>query len=146
MNKKDIPGVSDLLERYLDRMQMAQEFSSEELGHWLLNDDTPSTDKVVYSYVVENDGKLTDFFSFYCLESTVVNNAKHDTIRAAYLFYYATEAAFQGDSEDKTTLKMRLNQLINDALILAKKVCKLPHLLGVNAKPKQRQILMSSML
>jgi len=41
---------------------------------------------------------------------------------------------------------MRLNQLINDALILAKKVCKLPHLLGVNAKPKQRQILMSSML
>jgi len=146
MNKNDISKVSGLLKRYLDRMQMAQEFTTEELEHWLLNDDTLSTDKVVYSYVVENDGKLTDFFSFYCLESTVVNNAKHDTIRAAYLFYYASEAAFEGDSEDKTTIKVRLNQLINDALILAKKVCKLPHLLGLNAKLKQRRISMSSML
>lgn len=85
---------------------------------------TGSTERVVWTYVVEveeseldpamtaggEEGskekdkekqpknkpkkRITDFFSFYALESTVIGNDKHDTIRAAYLFYYATEAAF----------------------------------------------------
>ena len=53
---------------------------------------------------------------------------KHSTIRAAYLFYYATEAAFHPKSPLSSTsakkpkdLKLRLNALVNDALILAKK-------------------------
>lgn len=120
MTKQDVPVVGDLLGRYLARLDMAQEFSEEELGHWLLNNDTSSADKVVYAYVVETGGKITDFFSFYCLESTVIGNPKHDTIRAAYLFYYATETAFKGDGKDTASLKKRLNQLMNDALILAK--------------------------
>ena len=124
MKGEDVPAALGLLKRYLDRMQIAQEFSKEELEHWILNEDTQSAEKVVYSYVIEQDGKLTDFLSFYCLESTVIGNPKHDTIRAAYLFYYATETAFEVKGKDKGPLKKKLNQLMNDALILAKKVCQ----------------------
>lgn len=58
--------------------------------------------------------------SFYIIESSVINNDKYNNIRAAYLYYYATEAAFNSENS-KSELKDRLNQLINDALILAKK-------------------------
>lgn len=40
------------------------------------------------------------------------------TISAAYLYYYASETAFQSD---ETALGRRLNELLHDALILAKK-------------------------
>ena len=41
-------------------------------------------------------------------------------MRAAYLFYYATEYGLD-PTLSRTDLKNRLNELINDALILAKK-------------------------
>lgn len=59
-------------------------------------------------------------FSFYNLESSVISNQKHQVVRAAYLFYYATTAGL-GDNVDKAALKTRLNTLVGDALILAKK-------------------------
>jgi glycylpeptide N-tetradecanoyltransferase len=122
MKAADIPAVSKLLKKYLDTIQMAQEFSDEEFAHWMLNEATPSEEQVVFPYVVEQDGKITDFFSFYRLESTIINNPKHDTLRVAYLFYYASETAFQKGNKDKVELKKRLNELMYDALILAKKV------------------------
>jgi glycylpeptide N-tetradecanoyltransferase len=83
--------------------------------------------------------KITDFFSFYSLPSTVIGHDKHKVVNAAYLFYYATEAAFPGyndpsapsavsvpkstatsDLTVRTALKTRLNALINDALIEAR--------------------------
>jgi glycylpeptide N-tetradecanoyltransferase len=64
--------------------------------------------------------KIFDFFSFYLLESSVINNDKHKNVRAAYLFYYATEHALD-PSVKKADLKIRLNELISDALIIAKK-------------------------
>lgn len=120
MKTSDIPAVQALLEKYLAaRSQMAQQFDFEEIAHWLLNSDTGSSEKVVWTYVVADDaGKVTDFFSFYELASTIIGNSKHNVIRAAYLFYYGTEAAFGGSQED---LKKRLNELVKDALILAKK-------------------------
>ena len=122
MKKEDVAAVQDLLQRYLARLQIAQDFSNEEVEHWLLNEDANSPEKVVYSYVVETGGKVTDFFSFYTLDSTVIGNKKHDTIRAAYLFYYATETVFQEKDNDLSVLRKRLNELIHDALICAKKV------------------------
>lgn len=59
-------------------------------------------------------------FSFYNLESSVINSAKHQNVRAAYLFYYATTTGL-GEKPDKAALKARLNLLVSDALILAKK-------------------------
>lgn len=126
MEAKDVDAVQNLLNRYLDRTDVAQEFSKEELNHWILNRDTTSPDKVVWAYVVEANGKITDFISFYELSSTVINHEKHKDIRVAYLFYYATESAFEGDGKDQSVLSKRLNDLVHDALILAKKVRKFP--------------------
>jgi glycylpeptide N-tetradecanoyltransferase len=117
---KDVDAVLDLLKRYLARMDMAQVFDKTEFEHWMCPSEN-SKEQVVWSYVVEDptSKKITDYFSFYNLESTVIGHKKHSVVKAAYLFYYATEAAFDSD---KTLLKPRLNALIKDALILAKKV------------------------
>lgn len=120
LEPKDTDAVLDLLQRYLKRMDMAQEFNKEEFEHWMFN-QKDAKEQVVWAYVVEDPStkKITDFFSFYNLESTVIGHKKHNLIKAAYLFYYATETAF---SDDKSLLKPRLNELIKDALILAKQV------------------------
>jgi glycylpeptide N-tetradecanoyltransferase len=120
MEAKDVDTVVDLLQRYLKRMDMAQVYSKTEFEHWMVPSEH-SKEQVVWSYVVEDPEtkKVTDFFSFYNLESTVIGHKKHDLIKAAYLFYYATETAFAGD---ESSLKTRLNSLMKDALILAKRV------------------------
>ncbi|KAL8932958.1 MAG: hypothetical protein Q9216_006592, partial [Gyalolechia sp. 2 TL-2023] len=120
MQPKDAEAVQDLLKRYLKRFDMAPEFDAEEIQHWMVHDEKATAEQVIWTYVVEDPSshKITDFFSFYCLESSVIKNPKHDSVRAAYMFYYATEAAF---AENEKGLKERLNDLINDALILAKK-------------------------
>jgi hypothetical protein len=122
MESKDVDAAVDLLRRYLERMDMAQVFNKTEFEHWMAPKEKPK-EQVVWSYVVEDPKthKITDYFSFYNLESTVIGNKKHNTVKAAYLFYYATEVAFEED-KDKAKLKQRLNLLMKDALILAKKV------------------------
>ena len=121
MQTKDADAVHDLLERYEQRFDLNQAFSKEEINHWLVHKENPDKEQVVWSYVVEDPQthKITDFFSFYNLESTVIQHPKHDNVRAAYLYYYATETAF---TNDMNALKERLLMLMNDALILAKKV------------------------
>jgi hypothetical protein len=120
MQDKDVDVTVDLLKRYLERMDMAQVFNKTEFEHWMAPKEKPK-EQVVWSYVVEDPQtkKITDFFSFYNLESTVIGNKKHSVIKAAYLFYYATEVAFE---KDEGRLKVRLNELMKDALILSKNV------------------------
>ena len=120
MESKDIDAVLELLRRYLNRFEMAQEFTREEVDHWLLNRVESTEDRVMYSYVVEdpNSKKITDFFSFYALNSSVITDSKYKNLKVAYLYYYATEMAF---AEKEKGLKDRLQGLIQDALIEAKK-------------------------
>lgn len=125
MEKKDVATVHNLLARYLAKFDICPKYTEEEVDHWLLHKESPHGERVVWTYVVENsEGKVTDFFSFYSLESSVINHPKHEKIRAAYLFYYASETALQEGEPDtvKAALKARLNELMHDALILAKKV------------------------
>lgn len=121
MQSKDVDAVQDLMSRYLKRFDMAPEYTREEMDHWLVHDESRAPDQVIWSYVVEDpkSHRITDFFSFYCLESSVIGNKKYDCLRAAYLFYYATETAF---GENEKGLKERLNELMRDALVLAKRV------------------------
>lgn len=63
---------------------------------------------------------ITDFFSFYNLESTVINHPRHKVLKVAYLFYYGSETGLTTPF-DKAALKERLNKLMFDALIIAKK-------------------------
>lgn len=125
MKERDFEPVWDLLTRYLKRFDLAQEFTREEIEHWFYNRQKPE-DQVVWSFVVEKDGKITDFASFYSLESSVIGemSKKHAKIRAAYLYYYATEEAFNPKEKG---LRERLLQLGQDLLVEAKKVTLRPH-------------------
>ncbi|KAI1749633.1 Glycylpeptide N-tetradecanoyltransferase [Xylaria castorea] len=121
MQKKDIPAVQDLLTRYLAKYDMAATFDKHEVEHWLLHNKKDALEEqVVWTYVVEDDHKrITDFVSFYCLESSVINHPKHTNIKAAYLFYYATEVGLT-EPLDKDALKVRLNALVSDSLVYCK--------------------------
>ncbi|WEW59286.1 glycylpeptide N-tetradecanoyltransferase [Emydomyces testavorans] len=119
MQSKDIDAVHDLLNRYMKRFDLSQSFSRREIDHLFVHKENPATEQVVFAYVVEENEshKITDFVSFYALESTVIHSEKHNTIRAAYMYYYASETAFV---EKEKGLRERLALLVNDALILAK--------------------------
>jgi len=123
MEKKDVPEVHQLLDRYLKRFEIAPVFSEEEIEHWLLHKPEEKQERVIWCFVVENEAthKITDFFSFYSLESSVIQTSKYSTVKAAYLFYYASETAFEEGPDTRKQLKVRLNRLMNDALIIAKK-------------------------
>ncbi|KAJ3351705.1 Glycylpeptide N-tetradecanoyltransferase 2 [Entophlyctis luteolus] len=106
---RDIQQVKDLLSTFLSsRTDVYPVFAEEEIAHWFI----PIKD-VVYSYVVEDPetGRITDFYSFYNLPSSILKHDKHNHLRAAYLFYYAPKGF--GENSDRT------KKLIKDALILA---------------------------
>lgn len=134
MTAADIPGVRALLHKYLAAFALAQTFSEAEIAHWFLNASAPTdaAAQVIWTYVVPSASdpeQIIDFVSFYCLESSVIKNEGRtdgtQVVRAAYLFYYATEAAF---AEREKGYKERLVALVGDALVEAKKVQSLPFL------------------
>jgi len=104
LDQKDVPEACALLTGYLKKFQLAQHYTPEEFAHWFL--PRPG---VVQTYVVEDPvtKKLTDMLSFYELPSSVIGNEKHSLLKAAYSFYNVTN-------------KLTWEQLITDALILAK--------------------------
>ncbi|EJU05322.1 N-myristoyl transferase, partial [Dacryopinax primogenitus] len=122
MELADIPQVEALMNKYMKRFDMVPVFSREEIEHMFLSgkgsepmvNPARRTDQVAWAYVVETDGKITDFFSFYTLPSSVIANTKgHKMLEAAYLFYYAT---YVPEPESK----QRLYDLVGDALIIAR--------------------------
>lgn len=95
MQTRDVPAVGRLLRRYMARFDMAPRFSDAEVRHLFAQAVPLDTRPVTWAYVVErHDGAITDFFSFYSLPSTLLGHEQYDTLEAAYLFYYATDAAF----------------------------------------------------
>lgn len=120
MEEKDIDNVLDLLAKYLKRFDLIQDFTREEVEHWFLNRITDPSDRVVWTYVVDDGkGSLSDMASFYDLESTILGEAssKHPKIKAAYSYYYASTTAFEAGEKG---LKERLTGLMEDCLVEAK--------------------------
>ena len=104
-DEKDVGEVTRLLNDYLSKFSLHPIFDENEVHHWFM----PKAG-IINSYVVESKeegGKLTDFMSFYCLPSTVMNNPNHKAIKAAYSFYNVSNAT-------------PWEELMSDALILAK--------------------------
>ena len=99
----DVPQVHVLLAEYLKRFHLYMHFSKVDIAHWLL-----PRENILYSFVVETDGQVTDFISFYSLPSTVVNNSLHSRISVAYLFYYAASSSLQ------------LQRIVHAALVIAR--------------------------
>lgn len=134
MQEKDVQQVFTLLTKYLQRYELAPVFKSEEeISHFFVGAkntlfEVEEAQKPVFAYVIEdeNTGKITDFFSFFRLDSTVLNNPKHDSINAAYGYYYATETAFPDEKlevsseQQRKALAGRLKLLHQNALILAR--------------------------
>lgn len=104
MTKNDAPSAHKLLTAHLQRYSLAVMFTLEEFEHWLL-----PRDGVIRSYVAVDPktNEVTDMCSFYYLPSSVMNNPKHNIMRAAYSFYNVA-----------TTVS--LTDLMKDALTLAK--------------------------
>ncbi|KAH7929741.1 N-myristoyl transferase [Leucogyrophana mollusca] len=130
MEEKDVSQVAELFTRYMQRFDMAPVMTLDEVRHQFLSGrgdlESPSEKyrrpgQVVWTYVVENPEtrRITDFFSFYSLPSTIINHPKHNLLEAAYLFYYATDVVFDAGSEHNGTLNKRLSSLVGDALIIA---------------------------
>ncbi|KXS18008.1 N-myristoyl transferase [Gonapodya prolifera JEL478] len=117
MEKKDVPRVREMVEGYLARFELAQEWSEEEVEHWFL-----PRNGVVGSYVVEDaaTSTVTDFISFYSLPSSVIGNERHKSVRAAYLFYYAPKGwDKKGEEADKERVA-RVKELVGAVLVAAK--------------------------
>eukprot|EP01059_Diplonema_ambulator_P002760 TRINITY_DN12408_c0_g1_i1.p1 TRINITY_DN12408_c0_g1~~TRINITY_DN12408_c0_g1_i1.p1 ORF type:complete len:484 (+),score=190.22 TRINITY_DN12408_c0_g1_i1:54-1454(+) len=103
MEKKDCKQVRALLEEYLEKFGVHQQWSNDEVAHWLL----PKQD-VIDSYVITNEeGKVTDFCSFYTLPSTVIGASKHKILKAAYCYYNVANTVSLAD-------------LLFDAMVFAK--------------------------
>jgi len=131
LEEKDVPQVADLFSRYMKRFDMAPIFTLDEVRHQFLSgmgtgsvgDGGPKrrTGQVTWTYVVENPEthKITDFFSFYSLPSSVIHNTKNSVLEAAYLFYYASDVAFVENAEESGNLKKRLESVVGDALVVA---------------------------
>jgi glycylpeptide N-tetradecanoyltransferase len=79
-----------------------------------------SSDTEVLLHQDQSSHRVTDFFTFYSLPSTVMNSKKHNLLEAGYLFYYATEVGLSEDAESSGRLAKRLKELIGDAVIVAK--------------------------
>ncbi|TWW70285.1 putative all-trans-retinol 13,14-reductase [Takifugu flavidus] len=102
MTKKDVPVVHRLLREYLSQFNLVPAMNQEEVEHWLL-----PRENIIDTFLVENNGKVTDFLSFYTLPSTIMNHPVHHSLKAAYSFYNVHTVT-------------PLLDLMQDALILAK--------------------------
>merc|ERR1711924_84979 len=102
LEKKDMGKVFELVSAYLKKFPLHPEFTKAELEHWIL--PKPG---VVFSYVREVDGKVTDLCSFYSPPSSLLRNEKYDRLEAAYSFWNVATSC-------------TLNELMYDALIFAR--------------------------
>lgn len=48
-----------------------------------------------------------------------MSSPQYDVLNAAYLYYYATDVAFKSGAEEDGSLKARLEELVNDAFVIA---------------------------
>ncbi|KAI9441266.1 N-myristoyl transferase [Lactarius indigo] len=130
MEERDVSAVAELYRRYMERFDMVPLLEEEDIRHQFLSGrgtgekEAPTGRRpyqVVWTYVVENPEThaITDFFSFYTLPSTIVAHPRHSLLQAAYLYYYASDVAFQENADDLGLLKRRLTELVGDAIILA---------------------------
>jgi len=102
MLEQDCPQAFALLKEELKQYELAPVYSLAEFKHWFL-----PRENVVDSYVVEQNGKVSDFGSFYHLPSTIMNHPQHNKLNAAYSFH-------------NVVTKTPINDFMNDILISAK--------------------------
>ncbi|XP_027091761.1 glycylpeptide N-tetradecanoyltransferase 1-like [Coffea arabica] len=105
MEPHDVPAVTRLLRNYLRQFVVSPDFDENDVEHWLL-----PKENVVDSFLVESPEthEITDFCSFYTLPSSILGSQNYTALKAAYSYY-------------NVSTKTPLTQLMNDALIVAKR-------------------------
>jgi glycylpeptide N-tetradecanoyltransferase len=88
----------------LTKFDLAPIFTEEDFVHWFV-----PRDGIIDTYVVEQNGEITDLCSFYHLPSSIMQHPTHKLLKAAYSFY-------------NVATKTPLIDLVNDCLIMAKNV------------------------
>ena len=87
MEEKDVLSCHELYHKFYQKYDIYREYSIEEFRNtFLLND------KCIETFVIENDNvnndkdnnDITDFISFYYLNSQVLNNPKITSINKTY--------------------------------------------------------------
>ena len=81
--ESDLKAIRTLLLEKLKKSSIHQSYSKKETAHWFTH--RPG---ILESYVIETNGKITDFFCFYCICSSILNNKKYKEIKAAYSYYF----------------------------------------------------------
>lgn len=80
---KDIGAACKLLNEHLSELKIATLFTEPEFQHFFIG-----RNNVVFSYVVEVDGKIVNFVSFYRVDTVAIHSVDKDKIiRSAYLYY-----------------------------------------------------------
>jgi len=69
MAAQDVKQVHKLLNEHLKQYTLHVQFSEGEISHFFL-----PRENVIESFVVETDGKITDFMSFYSLPSSILKH------------------------------------------------------------------------
>lgn len=104
LTEPDCQQAFTLLAEYLKKFDLSPVYTVEEFKHWFL-----PREGIIDSFVVEQNGVITDFGSFYHLPSTIMNHPQHKMLTAAYSFY-------------NVATKTPLTELMNDMLISAKNI------------------------
>ena len=98
--------------QYLEKFDLAPVFSVEEFQHWFLPQNG-----IINSFVVENDGKVTDMASYYTLPSSVMHHAMHKTLKAAYSFYNVSTITSWVDLMTDALISAKIVSLVSNSTI-----------------------------
>ena len=101
---KDMKSVRKLVQNYISKYKMFTDYTKKDFAHYFVR-----REGIIESFVIETKGQVTDFFSFYNLPSTVLQNKRYNQIKAAYSYYFVN-----------TSLSM--TELYRVALIKAKEL------------------------
>ena len=87
MTDADVKKVSVALNKHLyENYKVHITFTEDEVAHFLLPQNN-----IIHSMLVEGeDGEVTDFVSFYTLNSTIIDHVDYNCLHAAYAFYNFT--------------------------------------------------------
>ena len=105
MEEKDLEQIYELIKNTRNKYKIYEILSKEEISHWIL-----PKNNIIYTYVLEDENKkITDFFSFYGLSRTILNNnSKHKKINLAYSLIIFNSS-------------ISMKELMKTAIIFAKK-------------------------
>ena len=102
LEDKDCKSCYEKFNTFHEKFKISIRFNEEEFkNHFIPN-------KVIYSYVVENDKGITDFISFFDLSTQVRKNSKYKNLKVAYGYYYFY-------------FNTPLENLVSNSLVLLKK-------------------------